>query len=126
MVSYLNCHDALEQRRRAAREASTSDRPGPRAMVSAAQQTPWQNPWQTPCVSARMQPPVCVQTQARARLGMAASRLHWCRGVFVNSAQPAWLLGGQYEAKQAAGWAIEHVAARQCRERVVQHARTAQ
>ena len=34
MVSYLNVHSALEQRRRASREASTSDRPGPRAMVS--------------------------------------------------------------------------------------------
>ena len=33
MVSYLNVHDALEQRRRASKEASTSDRPGPRAIV---------------------------------------------------------------------------------------------
>ncbi len=33
MVSYLNVHDALEQRRRASREAGTSDRPGPRTIV---------------------------------------------------------------------------------------------
>ena len=35
MVSYLNAHDALEQRRRAAKEAGTSGRPGPRTIVSA-------------------------------------------------------------------------------------------
>ena len=35
MVSYLNAHDALEQRRRAAKEAGTSGRAGPRTIVSA-------------------------------------------------------------------------------------------
>ena len=35
MVSYLNAHDALEQRRRAAKEAGTSGRGGPRTIVSA-------------------------------------------------------------------------------------------
>ena len=39
MVSYLNVHDALEQRRRGAREASTSGRPGPRAIVSCMRAT---------------------------------------------------------------------------------------
>lgn len=34
MVSYLNVHDGLEQRRRAAKEASTSHMSGPRTIVS--------------------------------------------------------------------------------------------
>lgn len=35
MVSYLNVHDGLEQRRRTAKEASTSKISGPRTIVSS-------------------------------------------------------------------------------------------
>lgn len=33
MVSYLNVHETLEQRRRAAKETGTSGRAGPRTIV---------------------------------------------------------------------------------------------
>lgn len=33
MLSYLNVHETLEQRRRAAKEAGTSGRSGPRTIV---------------------------------------------------------------------------------------------
>ena len=33
MLSYLNVHETLEQRRRAAKEAGTSGRTGPRTIV---------------------------------------------------------------------------------------------
>ena len=33
MLSYLNVHETLEQRRRAAKEAGTSGRTGPRPIV---------------------------------------------------------------------------------------------
>ena len=53
MVSYLNVHDALEQRRRAAKEAGTSGRAGPRTIVSAMG-----------CLSTCAGPPFCITSCA--------------------------------------------------------------
>ena len=93
MVSYLNAHDALEQRRRAAKEAGTSGRAGPRTIVSAMAclcTSAW-SPASILCWMVAMSEGFCVVCMA-LQIGMflievTSSQPKFCRADLVTGKQ---------------------------------------